>query len=144
MKLFGHPIHLMLIHFPAALFPMELILYFVFYKTGDTSFDTASFYSMCGGVIFGWLAVFTGFIDMLRLKDEQAAAKVKALIHGTINTTVLTVYTALAFRLYKDYPDLPVATVNFLIIKAVLNIAMIAGNYLGGTLILKYKIAVDN
>ena len=144
MKLFGHPVHLMLIHFPAALFPMELILYFAYFQSGNTSFATASFYSMWGGVAFGWLAVLTGFIDLIKIKDNQAAAKVKALVHGTINATVLTVYSVFAYMLYKDYPALPAATLTALIIKAVLNVGMIAGNYLGGALILKHKIAVEN
>lgn len=83
MKLFGHPVHLMLIHFPAALFPMELVCYFIFYKTGNSSFGNASFYATFGGVLLGWVAIVTGTIDLIIIKDD-GAVQAKALIHGTI------------------------------------------------------------
>ncbi len=144
MKILGHPVHLMLIHFPAALFPVELIFYYIYYRTGNVSFADASFYAMGAGAILGWLAILTGTIDLIMIKEEQAEAKVKALIHGFINATVVLVYSILAYVLYKKYPDLPAATIMMLGVKAALNILMIAGNYLGGTLILKYKIATHN
>ncbi len=144
MKILGHPLHLMLIHFPAALFPMEIICYYIYYRTGNRSFADASFYAMCGGAILGWLAVITGTIDLISIKEEQTAAKAKAMIHGLINTTVVIAYSALAYILYSRYPNLPAPTMTMLLVKAALNIVMIAGNYIGGTLILKYKIAIHN
>ncbi len=144
MKILGHPIHLMLIHFPAALFPMELIFYYIYYRTNNVSFADASFYGMSAGAIFGWLAILTGTIDLIMIKESQNEAKAKALIHGFINATVVFVYSILAYVLYKKYPDLPAATIMMLGVKASLNVLMIAGNYLGGTLILKYKIAIHN
>lgn len=141
MKLFGHPIHLMLTHFPAALFPMELVCYFIFYKTGDTSFSNASFYAMTGGVILGWLSIISGAIDLIRIKDN-GAVQAKALIHGSVNTIVVFGYSILTMMIYKDYPNLPVATLTLLVIKASLNVLMIGGNYLGGNLVLKDKIGV--
>ena len=141
MKFFGHPIHVMLIHFPAALFPMELACYFIFYKTGDPSFGNASFYAMFGGAVLGWLSIITGAIDLVNIKDS-GALQAKALIHGTINTIVVLTYTILASMIYKVYPNLPVATVTLLAVKVSLNILMIAGNYLGGNLVLKDKIGV--
>lgn len=134
----------MLIHFPAALFPVELIFYYIYYRTGNASFADASFYAMCAGAILGWLAILTGAIDLIMIKEEQAEAKVKALIHGIINAMVVLVYSILAYVLYKKYPDLPAATIMMLGVKAALNILMIAGNHLGGTLILKYKITTHN
>lgn len=131
----------MLIHFPAALFPMELVCYFIFYKTENSSFGNASFYAMIGGVLLGWLAIVTGAIDLIMIKDN-GAVQAKALIHGTINTIVVLTYSIVAYMLYKDYPNLPLATVTLLAVKASLNILMIAGNYLGGNLVLKYKIGV--
>lgn len=141
MKLFGHPIHLMLIHFPAALLPMELVCYFIFYRTGNELFGHASLYAMFGGVVLGWLSVITGAIDLIRIKDN-GALQAKALIHGTINTIVVLSYTIIAFMFYKDYPNLPSATITLLAVKVSLNVLMIAGNYLGGNLVLRDKIGV--
>jgi uncharacterized membrane protein len=96
---------------------------------------------MIGGVILGWLSVITGAIDLIRIKDN-GALQAKALIHGSVNTMVVLGYTILASMIYKDYPNLPVATLSTLVIKASLNVLMIAGNYLGGNLVLKDKIGV--
>lgn len=141
MKLFRHPIHLMLIHFPAALFPMELVCYYIYCTNGNTSFANASFYAMTGGVLLGWLAIITGAIDLIMIKDN-GALQAKALIHGTINTIVVLSYTIIAFMFYKDYPNLPSATITLLAVKVSLNVLMIAGNYLGGNLVLRDKIGV--
>jgi uncharacterized membrane protein len=144
VKILGHPVHLMLIHFPAALFPAELIFYYIYYRTGSASFGNASFYAMCVGAIAGWLAIITGAIDLITIEENQGEAKAKAWIHGSINGTVVFAYSILAYMLYNKYPVLPAATLMMLLVKAGLNALMIAGNYVGGTLILKYKIATHN
>ncbi|MCW3114485.1 MAG: hypothetical protein JWR18_2881 [Segetibacter sp.] len=141
MKLLGHPIHLMLIHFPAALFPMELVCYYIQSRNGDTSFAYASFYAMAGGVLFGWLAIITGAIDLITIRDD-GALQVKALVHGAINSAVVLTYTVVAYLFYKHYPNLPIPTKTLLALKASLNLVMIAGNYLGGNLVLKHKLGV--
>lgn len=53
MRIFGHPVHMMLIHFPAALLPMDLFCSIVGYFRGDHSFATAAYYAMAGGVALG-------------------------------------------------------------------------------------------
>jgi uncharacterized membrane protein len=141
MKLLGHPIHVMLIHFPAALFPMELVCYFIYLQTGNISFGHASFYAMAGGSLIGWLAIVTGAVDLIILKG-QGPLQAKALIHGSINSTVVLTYTILAYVAYNKYPTLPVATITMLVVRAITNLLMIGGNYLGGNLVLKYKIGV--
>jgi len=141
MRVFGHPIHLMLIHFPAALFPMELVCYYIFYLRGNASFANASFYAIVGGVLLGWLAIVTGAIDVVMIK-HNGALQAKALTHGSINMVVVLGYTVMAAIIYKDYPNLQVATLKMLVMKVSLNVLMLGGNYLGGNLVLKDKIGV--
>lgn len=88
----------MLIHFPAALFPVELVFYFVSYQTGDTSFANASFLMICAGVAGGWLSIITGAIDLIMIKDA-GALQANALIHGTVNATVVLAYSLIALVL---------------------------------------------
>ena len=143
MKFLGHPIHIMLVHFPAALLPMDLVCYFLFFYTGNTSFAEASYYAMAGGAILGWLAVIFGAFDLLKIPQENPQIMKTALMHGGINIVIITAYSVLAFMAYKRYPNLPEATVVILIVKALLNLSMIAGNWFGGNLILKYKVGVE-
>lgn len=144
MKLFGHPIHIMLIHFPSALFPMDLICAALAWYTGNPSFTDASFFAMTGGVILGALAIITGTFDLTGLIENKPLALKKALVHGGINATVIIAYSVLALRAYKTFPDLAADGVVILVIKGCLVTFMIVGNYLGGSLILKHRVGLEN
>jgi len=143
MKVLGHPVHVMLIHFPSALFPMDLVCYFLYYYYGNASFAEASFYAMSGGVILGWTAAMFGALDLTGISAKNEVVMKKALIHGGINATVVIVYTVLAYTAYKKYPEMAQASLPMLFIKLFLVSFMIVGNYLGGSLILKHKVAVE-
>jgi uncharacterized membrane protein len=143
MKILGHPVHIMLIHFPSALFPMELACSLLGYYRGDDSFLSASFYAMCGGVTLGWLAAIAGLIDLVGLIKNRPLSIQKAIIHGTINAAVLIGYSLLVYIAFKKYPDLVADTPVKLVIKGTLVALLIVGNYMGGSLILKDKIAVE-
>jgi uncharacterized membrane protein len=144
MKLFGHPVHIMLIHFPSALFPMDFVCAAIGYYTNKPSFTDASFYAMSGGVVLGWLAIIFGTFDLLNVVKNKPGAVKNVLIHGCINTMVIVIYTVLAYKQYKHYPSLEPDGMLILIVKAMTVVLMIAGNFIGGKLILKHRIAVDD
>ena len=143
MKILGHPIHIMLIHFPSALFPMELACSVINKYTGKTSFLDASFFAMCGGVVLGWIAVIFGVFDLLKVYETKPSAMKKALIHAGVNSTVILIYSILCFIQYKKYPDLEMDSLGILFLKGSTISLMIIGNFIGGSLILKHKVAVE-
>ena len=113
MKIFGHPLHLMFIHFPAALFPMDFCCSLAGYLLGNFSFVQASFYAMVGGATLGCAAIITGTFDLLNVIHERSSVVKKALLHGSINGTVVIVYIVLAVVAFKRYPNLnPMASPN--------------------------------
>ncbi len=134
----------MLIHFPAALFPFEFVCSFFGFYTGDENFAFASFYAMAGGVILGWTAILFGVLDLLKVFQAKPEAVKTAVIHGGINICVIIVYTVLAYSQFKAYPAINTDGLPILIFKAVTIGSMFAGNYFGGQLILKYKVAVGD
>jgi Predicted membrane protein (DUF2231). len=142
MKLLGHPIHTMIIHFPTALLPMELVLSFLFFKTANTSFGSAAFYCAVGGVAIGVVSMLTGLIDLLGFKKEQKEALGVGLIHGFINGTVIIVYAVIAYKEWKVYPEIPLPTPTMLIVKALAVLTLLVGNYYGGSLIYKHRIGI--
>lgn len=143
VKVFKHPLHIMLIHFPSALLPMDLVCYAIYYFTNDTSFAFASFYALAGAVTTGWLSVITGALDMISIPSTNNEVLKKALVHGGINATIIIVYTVIAYSAYKHLPVLPSISMPVLVIKGFLVTCMIVGNYLGGSLVLKHKIGVE-
>lgn len=144
MKVFGHPVHMMLIHFPSALFPMDMICSLLGASTGNPSFAGAAYFAMTGGVLLGALAIVTGVFDLAAVTEQKPLSVRKALIHGAVNSTVVIGYSVLAFRGYQQYPDLAQDGVAVLVTKACLLTFMIAGNFLGGSLILKDRVGVIN
>lgn len=144
MKILGHPVHMMLIHFPSALLPMDLICSVLGYYTGMTTFVEAGFFAMTGGVTLGILAIVTGAFDLIAVAEDKPLALKTALIHGGINTAVIMGYSILAFRAYREFPDLVPDVVSLLIVKGCLVLFMLAGNYFGGSLILKYRVGMHN
>jgi len=143
MKIFGHPVHVMLIHFPSALFPMDLVCSIIAYANGINSFAHASFYAMAGGVVLGGMAILAGGMDLLGVAKNKPKLVVKVFIHGSINTTVVIGYSVIAFTAYKNYPQLLPDSLLMLALKGALVSFMIVGNYFGGNLVLKEKIGVD-
>lgn len=141
MKIFRHPLHVMLIHFPTALLPMDLILSYLFYSTGNESYGTAAFYCLVGGVALGLLAGITGFIDLIMIKDKSAMAA--ALIHGGINLTAILVFSVFAYKSWNLYPRVQVPSLTVLLVKLLTVIFIFVGNYLGGRLIFKHHIAIE-
>lgn len=142
MRFFGHPLHPMIIHFPTALLPMDLVLSYLYFKTGTASFGSAAFYCMVGGAAIGIIAMLTGLLDMLLIKKEQKDALAAALFHGFINGTVIITYAILAYKAWKLYPQTPIPSVTALVVKAIAVAVLLGGNYLGGTLIYKHKIGI--
>jgi uncharacterized membrane protein len=143
MKMFGHPIHMMLIHFPSALFPMDLVCSFLGYYTGNPSFADTAYFALAGGVGFGMLAIVAGVFDLAPVAENKPLSIKKALIHGAINSTVVIAYSILAFRGYQHFPTPVQDGLAILILKGGLLTFMIVGNYLGGSLILKDRVGVQ-
>lgn len=122
---------------------MECACYGCLYYSGNVSFASASYYALIGGVLLGWLAVVFGTIDLMKIPFGKTEALTKALVHGSINTTVVIVYTAFAWLLFIKYPVLPKANGFLFCMKISLITFMIVGNYLGAQLVLKYKVGME-
>src|SRR5688572_25411504 len=131
MKLFGHPIHLMLVHFPAALLPMDVLCSAANLVYPDSGLSAAAYYAMMGGVALGWLAVVTGTFDLLTVMKENGAALKSALIHGGINAGVITVYTIFAAKALNAWPAMEADSMTTVILKGILIAVMMLGNYIG-------------
>lgn len=144
MKVFGHPLHIMLIHFPTALLPMNVLLSFFAYYTNDSSFLSASFYCLVAGVIGGALAMVTGLIDLFSISRDKKDVFGTAVIHGFTNAIVLLFFGIFAYRGWQAYPEMKTPSMGMLITKLALVIILFGGNYLGGKLILQHHVGVKN
>jgi uncharacterized membrane protein len=143
MKPAGHPVHVMVIHFPAALLPADLILSLLGYYYKNAGFSQAGFYCLAGGIALGFLAMITGLIDLLAIPKSNKEAMAAGLSHGFINGLVIFVYSIIAYILWKDQSYQQISSAGSLILKAILVFTLLFGNYLGGNLIYKHHVGID-
>jgi uncharacterized membrane protein len=144
MKFAGHPVHTMIIHFPTALLPMDLVLSMLGFYYHQPSFTSAALYCLFGGVASGILALLSGIIDLLILPGDKKAAFSTGITHGLINGSILLVYIMVAYKALQSYPEIRASTPVMLWIKGILVAGLFVGNYLGGKLIYKYQVGIHS
>src|SRR5436190_21678870 len=99
-KLFGHPIHVMLVHFPAALLPLAAALD-VLRLFAHVTFSVDTAVILWAGVAMGWMAALFGLWDLARLKTASKEMSV-ALAHSGINATAVAGFTWALFIANTD------------------------------------------
>src|SRR5881227_2628281 len=92
-KLFGHPIHPMLIVFPLGLLATSLAFDIVHLATGQAHWSEMSYCMIAGGVLGGLLAAVFGLIDWLAIPSRTRAWAV-GLWHGLGNVVVVGLFAA--------------------------------------------------
>lgn len=143
MKFLNHPVHVMLIHFPAALLPMDLLLSAWAWYEGNGSINEAAFFCLAAGVLIGYLAIITGLIDLAVIPKERKTTINAALLHGLINGSVILIYTFILYKEWKMYPGLAMPSTGMLAFKGILILTLLTGNYFGGKLIYKYHLGIE-
>ncbi len=132
-KLFGHPIHVMLVHFPAALLPVAAALE-ALRDFAHVSLVLDIRILLWPGVAMGWIAVVFGLWDLIRL-PKASPEMMHALIHGGINATALSGFT---WALYLS-PTSAESTLR-VVIELACTALILIGNKFGGDLIFRYAI----
>lgn len=141
-RLFGHPIHMMLVHFPAALFPVSAALSLLSYIQKDSIISLFNFYVICIGTVIGWVALIFGFNDLLKIQDNKKAFNT-GIIHGSLNTLWLSVFSVLGGIQIKYYPLIPTPSLTVVIIEIIVVLSMLYSNHLGGRLVLRYGVGTE-
>ncbi len=139
-KLFGHPIHQMLIVFPLGLLATSLILDIVYLITDSGKWAQAAFYDMGIGIIGGLLAALFGLIDWLAIPGGTRAKSIGAR-HGLGNLIVVVLF-AVNWALRTGNPQEPsVVSIVFSFIG--IGLALMTA-WLGGELVDRLRVGVDD
>lgn len=139
-KLFGHPIHQMLIVFPLGLLAMAVIFDLITIFTGAIQWSSSAFYMIGAGVVTGLLAAVFGLIDWLAIPSGTRAKSV-GLWHAVGNVVVVLLFAG-SFYLRWNIPAQPPSialTLSFI----AAGIALFTG-WLGGELVDRLGVGVDD
>jgi uncharacterized membrane protein len=92
-KLFGHPVHQMLIVFPLGLLATGVVFDIVYLVSGTRGFAGVAYWLILSGIIGGLLAAPFGLIDWAAIPSGTRAKRIGAM-HGLGNTVVLLLFIA--------------------------------------------------
>jgi uncharacterized membrane protein len=140
VKLFGHPVHPMLIVFPVGLFVTAVLFDIIYLTTNNTTFATVSFFLIAVGVVGGLLAAVFGFIDWSALPNDSRARNI-GLWHGLGNFIIVVLFAASWLIRWGDPNYIPSALA--------LTLSFLAGAmafvtaWIGGELVYRLGVAVD-
>src|SRR5437870_12943765 len=73
LRLFGHPLHMMLVHFPIALWSVSLLGDVAWLWRGETLWAEMAFWSLGAGLALAVPTAVTGSVDYLALAAGPAA-----------------------------------------------------------------------
>ena len=139
-KLFGHPIHQMLIVFPLGLLATALAFDALSLGTGTGYWSEIAFWMIAAGVVTGLLAAPFGFVDWLGIPAGTRAKRIGA-IHGAGNVVVVLLYAG-SWLLRSDAPAAPGGAALVLAFAGGA-LALVTG-WLGGELVDRLSVGVDD
>jgi uncharacterized membrane protein len=139
-KLFGHPIHPMLVVFPLGLLITSLIFDFIRMGTGEGIWSVAAFYMIGAGVVGGLVAAVFGTIDWLAI-PQNTRAKRLGLWHGAGNVLVVVLFILSWLLRRGTAGDAPGLAVGLSVIAVLLGAVT---GWLGGELVDRLGIGVDD
>jgi uncharacterized membrane protein len=141
VKLFGHPIHPMLIVFPLGLLIMAVIFDILYLLGQSPIFALVAFYDIAAGIIGGLFAAIFGFLDWLAIPDATRAKRI-GLTHGIGNVVVVVLF-AISWLMRASDPNRLPSPNAFIVALIGLALGAITA-WLGGELVSRLGVGVDH
>ena len=140
VKLFGHPVHPMLIVFPIGLFATAVVFDILYLAINNPVFPTVSFYMIAAGVIGGLLAAIFGLIDWLALPNNSRARNIGGW-HGLGNFVIVVLF-AISWLLRGGNVNFVPNSLALILSFAGVGLALITA-WIGGELVYRLGVGVD-
>ena len=141
-KLFGHPVHPMLIVFPLGLLSTAVIFDLLYLATGNEDLAIFSFWAIAAGVIGGLAAAVFGAWDYLAIPEGTRAKRI-GLVHGGGNVVVTALFVISWLMRREDPAYLPDNILPLIVGLLGAGLALFTA-WLGGELVYRLRVAVDD
>lgn len=139
-KVFGHPVHPMLVVFPLGLFATSLVFDLVRLGGGAESFSVAAFYMIAAGIIGGLAAAVFGLVDYLAI-PRGTRAKTIGAFHGLANLVIVGLYvSSWGIR----YADAARQNGGAVLLSGIAVLLALVSGWLGGELVDRLGVGVDD
>jgi uncharacterized membrane protein len=139
-KLFGHPIHPILIVIPLGSFTLSIIFDLLYFATANPALATVSFYNIAAGVLGGLVAAVFGVIDFLAIPG-QTRAKSIGTWHLFGNVLMLMFFSlSWLIRANATEGQPPVIAFAFSVVAILMGVVT---SWLGGELVNRLGVGID-
>lgn len=143
LKLFGHPIHPMVVAYPIAFYTSTLVAFLIHAFTADAFWVRVAIAANLAGVVMAVVAAVPGFIDWLVGIPSGTRAKRTGLIHLSLNVAALVVFLISLFSYLGRWSDPEGATATLGIILALIGVGLtVAAGFQGWILIQDHHVGV--
>ena len=139
-KLFGHPIHAVLVVFPIALFSVAVLFDVLYLSSSTDEYARFAFWSISIGLVAALGAALFGLIDWLGIRAGSRAKRVGAW-HGLGNLAVVLLFVVSWATRLGDLEYAP-GILPFVVALIGIGIALVTA-WLGGELVYRLRIGVD-
>jgi len=139
-KLFGHPIHPMLIVFPLGLLATAVVFDILYMITNNTALATVAFWNIAAGIVGGLLAAVFGLIDWVAIPSGTRAKSI-GLMHGGGNVLIVLLFAVSWVLRLNTAGNVP-GTVELVLEIVAVGLALVTG-WLGGELVDRLGVGVD-
>jgi uncharacterized membrane protein len=141
MRIFGHPLHPMLVAFPVALLALAPICDAAAWLGMAKRLASVAYYVELLGLVGGVLAALTGFVDFYKLDaPAHGALSRSALAHASCALGTLALF-GVAFALRGN--DAAVPAVGVIVLEALGAGLVTVTGWLGGHLVFGFGVGVD-
>lgn len=140
VKLFGHPVHPMLIVFPMGLFSTAVIFDLLYSMARRPFLAIASFYMGVSGVIGGLLAAIFGLMDWIAIPRNSRAKRIGAW-HGLGNFLIVLIFTVSTWLRSRRRHFAPDGQARLLSLTG--SALALLTSWIGGELVYRLGVGVD-
>ncbi len=142
VRLFGHPVHPMLVPFPIAFFTSTLVCAIVYISTKNVFWFKIEFIANCAGLIMAVVAVLPGVVDWLVIptRSDAKATGMKHMIANAVQVGLFGANAAINYSYYNS-PNPPVQ--SGLLISSFGFLVMLYAGFQGWKMVQTHHVGVD-
>jgi len=137
-RIFGHPIHPMLVPFPITCFVGAFVTDIVYSQTANLTWQYFSIWLISAGLVMGGLAALMGFIDYFG--DRRVRARRPATPHMLLNVVAMILSLVNAFVHSRD--GWTAVVPQGLVLSGVVVALLLVSAWLGGSLTYRHGVGV--
>lgn len=140
VKVFGHPIHPVLVVYPLGMLSAAVVFDIIYLITNDTAFTTVSYYMIAVGLIGGLVAAIFGLIDWLAIPKNSRAKQIGGW-HGLGNAVIVVLFI-LSWLMRNGIVGFVPNTLALVLSFTGVALALFTG-WIGGELVYRLSVGVD-